>query len=99
MRTLFSICFCLFVLLGAAQPAVSASIGTQTSQLNSMSVTVDGFAYRLSSTTTYTRSSGGMGVDVSSGNMFSVTQPAGPQNNAGYSVFFTIPQDIIDLYY
>jgi len=74
-------------------------VGSQTSQLNTFSVNVDDFAYRVNATAMYTRTAGGLGVSIPAGNMFSVVQPAGPQNNQAYSVFFTIPQDVIDRFF
>ena len=94
-----SLCFCLGLLLGAALPAASAPVGSQTSQLGTFSVNVDDFAYRVNATANYTRTTGGLGVNISPGTMFSVIQPAGPENNSGYSVFFTIPQDVIDRFF
>lgn len=98
-RLSFCLCLCLAIALGASMPASSAPVGTITAQPNTFSVTVDDFAYRVSTTALYTRTATGLGVNIPAGNFFSVVQPAGPENNAGYSVFFTIPQDVIDRFF
>lgn len=82
-----------------AVEAVAAPIGTRTSQSATFSVTVDGYAYRVNSLNTYSRTVAGMFVSTGPANLFSVALPAGPQNNQGYSVNFTIPEEIIELYY
>ncbi|MFP5221335.1 MAG: hypothetical protein ACLGSA_03505 [Acidobacteriota bacterium] len=86
----------------AVLPAIEAGaapIGTRTSQPATFSVTLDAFAYQVSSMVTYARTLAGMSVSTSQANLFSVVQPAGPQNNQGYSVIFTIPDEVIELYY
>lgn len=92
----------LILLALVALPAIEAGaapIGTRTSQAATFSVTLDDFAYQVSSMATYVRTLAGMSVSTSQAGLFSVSQPAGPQNNQGYSVIFTIPEDVIELYY
>lgn len=98
-----SLLFILLISLALAVPpaitAEAAPIGSRTSQPATFSVTLDFFAYQASSMITYVRTAAGMSVSTSPAVMFSATQPAGPQNNQGYSVIFTIPEDVIELYY
>jgi hypothetical protein len=95
--------FLLVLLLGLAALSATdgraAPLGTRTSQATTFSVTLDDYAYRVNSMATYTRTAQGMSVSTGQANLFSVSQPSGPQNNQGYTVFFVIPEGIIDLYY
>lgn len=86
----------LLLLAILAVPALAAPIGTRTSQSLTMSANVDSFAYRVNSMVVLTRTAQGMSVSVSPATLFSTTQPAGPQNNTGFSESFTIPQSVID---
>jgi len=95
MKTLAS----LIVLVTLSCPALAASLGTQTSQAVTLSVNVDAFAYRVNSIMALARSSQGMSVFIGPANLFSVSQPAGPENNVGFSETFTIPMSVIDSFY
>ncbi|MBI4804496.1 MAG: hypothetical protein HY795_04605 [Desulfovibrio sp.] len=89
----------LLVLGMLACPAFAAPIGTQTSQSVTLSATVDGFSYRVNSSMILTRVAQGMSVSIGPANLFSVSQPAGPENNAGFSETFIIPMSVIDSFY
>jgi hypothetical protein len=91
----------LFLALAAlsVRQAQAAPIGTLTSQASTFSSSVNNNSYRVNSQVTYTRTSRGLSVSTGSANLFSVTQPAGPQNNDSFSEMFTIPESVIMSFY
>ena len=90
----------LLLLTALALPALAAApIGTRTSQSLVSSAAVDAFSYRVSSLVSFQRTAQGLLVTTTPANLFSTTQPAGPENNAGFSESFTIPQSVIDAFF
>lgn len=80
-------------------PALAAPLGTQTSQSTTLSVNVDSFAYRLTTMMNLTNTAQGLSVALGPGNLQSVVQPTGPQNNAGFFESFLIPMSVINFFY
>lgn len=89
----------LILLLLSALPAAAAPVGTSTSQSASITVNLDGEAYRLNTLIGYTRATQGLAVSIGQGTLFSTGQPAGAWNNTGFSETFTIPQAVIEAFY
>lgn len=73
----------------------STTQNSQSSQVNTMSVNLGSSAYRLVSQATYTRTAAGLMVNINPSNIYSLSQPAGAQNNDSYSDSFLIPNSVI----
>ena len=89
----------LFLIVLALPAFAAAPIGTQSSQSAVFSSAVDAFSYRVSSLVTFTRTAQGLLVTTTPATLFSATQPAGPENNAGFSESFTIPLSVINAFF
>lgn len=95
MRTLAM----LAALLALAVQAQAAPIGSRASQYATVDVTMDQYAYKVNTLATYTHASQGMTVYTSPNNVYAASQPTGALNNSLFSVYFLIPQEVIDYFY
>ncbi len=89
----------LFIALALAVQANAAPVGTRASQFATLDVTVGQFGYNVNTLATYTNTTRGMAVQTSPNNLLPDAQTAGPLNGLPFSVFFVIPQEVIDFFY